>query len=233
MLDSSKYTGGRLLKANTWAEMFKPQVIVPASQFYPTMQLIKPSWTTYGLGWFQHDYKGRKVNYHTGSLPGEIAMHAQLPSEKLGFFFIGNKDHAELRHAMVYKTFDLFALGGTTDWSNSFKVLYDGIEEKITTATNARFEGRKENTKPDHALADYAGTYHHSLYGAIHVERTADGLKLNMNQFVFATASHWQYETFLVRYDEKWMGKSLITFHTGDQGKVTEIESDGIRFTKQ
>ncbi|MFM8348710.1 MAG: serine hydrolase domain-containing protein, partial [Bacteroidota bacterium] len=82
MLDSSKYSGGRLLKPATWTELFRPQVIVPASQMYPTMQLVKPSWTTYGLGWFQHDYKGRKINYHTGSLPGEIAMHAQLPSEK-------------------------------------------------------------------------------------------------------------------------------------------------------
>ncbi len=233
MLDSSKYAGGRLLKPSTWAEMFKPQVIVPASQFYPTMQIIKPSWTTYGLGWFQHDYKGRKVNYHTGSLPGEIAMHAQLPSEKLGFFFVGNKDHAELRHAMVYKTFDLFALGGTTDWSSSFKTLYDGIEARINTATQSKFEGRNENTKPDHQLSEYAGTYHHKLYGTITAEQTSDGLKINLNQFVFATATHWQYETFLVQYNEKWMGKSFITFQTGENGKVTEVESDGIHFIKQ
>lgn len=60
MLDSSKYEGARLLKVATWNELFKPQVIVPANQFYPTMVLTKPNWTTYGLGWFQHDYKGKK-----------------------------------------------------------------------------------------------------------------------------------------------------------------------------
>ena len=160
-------------------------------------------------------------------------MHAQLPSENLGFFFVGNKDHAELRHAMVYKTFDLFALGGTTDWSSSFKTLYDGIEARINTATQAKFEGRNENTKPDHQLSEYAGTYHHKLYGTITAEQTSDGLKINLNQFVFATAKHWQYETFLVQYNEKWMGKSFITFQTGENGKVTEVESDGIHFIKQ
>ncbi|MFM7856562.1 MAG: serine hydrolase domain-containing protein, partial [Flammeovirgaceae bacterium] len=124
MLDSSKYQGGRLLKPTTWAEMFKPQTLVPASQFYPTMQLIKPNWMSYGLGWFQHDYKGKKINYHTGSLAGEVAIHAQLPDAKLGFYFFGNYDHAEVRHALVYKTFDLFALGGNRDWSKEFLKLY-------------------------------------------------------------------------------------------------------------
>ncbi|MDZ7646102.1 MAG: serine hydrolase domain-containing protein [Cytophagales bacterium] len=124
MLDSSKYSGGRLVKAATWNELFKPQVMVTASQFYPTAQLTKPNWTTYGLGWFQQDYKGRKVNFHTGSLAGETAIHGQLPSEKLAIYVFGNSDHAEVRHALMFKAFDHFALGGTTDWSADFNSLY-------------------------------------------------------------------------------------------------------------
>lgn len=98
MLDSSKYEGGkRLVTAKTWMEMFKPQVMVTPSQFYPTAQLTKPNWTTYGLGWFQQDYKGHKVNFHTGSLFGAIAINGQLPDEKLGVYVFGNYDHAEVR----------------------------------------------------------------------------------------------------------------------------------------
>lgn len=114
MLDSSKYSGGRLLKKETWQEMFKPQTLVPPGEFYPTAQITKPNWTTYGLGWFQHDYKGKKLNFHTGSLAGLTAINAQIQDEKIGFYIFENYDHAELRHALMYKALDLFALGGST-----------------------------------------------------------------------------------------------------------------------
>ncbi len=128
MLDSGKYAGGRLVKPTTWTEMFKPQVMVTESQFYPTAQLTRPNWTTYSLGWFQQDYKGKKINYHTGSLAGETAIHGQLPESKLAIYVFGNYDHAEVRHALMFKAFDLFALGGTRDWSAEFNSLYKNIQ---------------------------------------------------------------------------------------------------------
>src|SRR5205814_1640582 len=70
MLDSTKLKNKRLLKPETYAALFTPQAIVTADEFYPTMQLTKPHWTTYGLGWFQEDYKGKMIQFHTGSLDG-------------------------------------------------------------------------------------------------------------------------------------------------------------------
>jgi hypothetical protein len=46
MLDSAKVNGKRLLKPGTYAELFKPQAMVTASQFYPTQELTQPHWTT-------------------------------------------------------------------------------------------------------------------------------------------------------------------------------------------
>ena len=51
--------GRVLLKPATVEELFKPQTMVTAEAFYPTARLTKPKWTTYGLGWFQQDYRGR------------------------------------------------------------------------------------------------------------------------------------------------------------------------------
>ena len=79
MIDSSKYPGGRLVKPPTWNELLKPQNFVDEASFYPTARLTKPNFTTYALGWFQQDYKGKKLNFHTGSLAGEIAIHGQIP----------------------------------------------------------------------------------------------------------------------------------------------------------
>jgi CubicO group peptidase (beta-lactamase class C family) len=233
MIDSSKYSGGRLLSAKTWTEMFKPQVLVPPGQFYPTAALTKPNWTTYGLGWFQHDYKGRKVNFHTGSLAGATAIHAQLPDEKLGVYVFGNYDHAEVRHALVYKTFDLFALGGTRDWSAEFLKLYGNIQAGADKQEKDFEALRAANTRPSLALKDYAGTYTDPLYGTVVITLEGDQLVAEANKFVTARFSHWHYDTFRGWYDKKWYGKGNMSFVIGSNGKISTVNFDGIEFNRE
>lgn len=233
MIDSSKYSGGRLLKPGTWAEMFKPQVLVPASEFYPTAQLTKPNWTTYGLGWFQQDYKGRKINFHTGSLAGATAIHAQLPDEKLGIYVFGNYDHAEVRHALVFKMLDHFALGGNRDWSADFLKLYGNIraggEKQL-----AEFEAKRvANTKPSLPLKEYAGSYTDPLYGTVVVSLEGNDLVAEANKVLKAKVQHWHYDTFRGWYDRKWYGKANVSFVIGADGKVAAVSFDGIDFAKE
>lgn len=241
MLDSSKYpstgsgqvAGGRLLKASTWAEMFKPHTIVTASQFYPTQRLTRPNWMTYGLGWFQHDYKGHKINFHTGSLAGLIALHAQLPDASLGYFFLGNFDHAEVRHALMYKTFDLFSLGGSRDWSTDFKALYKEQDNR-QEAEIARLEGlRVKDTRPSLNLADYAGTYSDPLYGTVEVMVTGTRLHINMNNVENATLDHWNFDTFYGPWEKAWYGKVVAQFFINPFGKAERVSIDGAEFKKK
>lgn len=232
MLDSSKYSGGRLLSAKTWTEMFKPQVLVTPAQFYPTAKLTKPNWTTYGLGWFQHDYKGKKVNFHTGSLAGAIALHAQLPDEKLGLYVFGNFDHAEFRHALMYKAFDLFALGGTRDWSAEFLKLYQGIQNENEKKQTEFEQQRKTGTNPSLPLAAYAGKYHDPLYGDLILTVDGDQLIANLNNFVKASFTHWHYDTFRGYFEKRWYGKSNLVFSLDANGKVTHVNFAGFLFKR-
>jgi CubicO group peptidase (beta-lactamase class C family) len=231
MLDSSKYEGGRLLKAATWTEMFKPQVIAPAT-FYPTNQLLKPNWTTYGFGWYQHDYKGRKVNLHTGSLAGAVAIHAQLPDEKLGIYVFGNYDHAEVRHALVYKAFDLFALGGTRDWSTDFKKLYDNINARSEKAQKDFEASRVMNTKPSLAIESYAGKYNNPLYGIVEISTNGNQLIVNVHNFGKATLEHWHYDTFRGWFSKRWWGKVNAVFSIGANGKLSGVNFNGVDYRK-
>ncbi len=232
MLDSGKYAGGRLLSAQTWTEMFKPQVLVPPAQFYPTMKLTRPNWTTYGLGWFQQDYKGRKINYHTGSLAGAIAIHGQLPDEKLGIYVFGNYDHAETRHALMFKAFDLFALGGNRDWSAEFLKLYTEIQA-INEKNQKQFEGQRvPDTKPTLAPEAYAGTYRDPLFGELIITVEGDQLRATVNNFVSGTLSHWHYDTYRGWFDKKWYGKTNLTFTIGPNGKVQKTTFAGMEFNR-
>ena len=233
MLDSSKYERGRLLKKSTWVELFKPQVIVPASQFYPTMQLIKPNWMTYGLGWFQHDYKGKKINYHTGSLAGEVAIHAQMPDSKLGIYVFANYDHAEVRHALVYKAFDLFALGGNRDWSAEFLKLYQGIKAKSDQVEKDFEAKRMSNTNPSRSLEEYAGKYTSPLYGELEITLADKKLLFNTNNFLKATLTHWHYDTFRGMFDKDWYGNALASFSLNATGKIEKVNFEGKEFVKK
>ncbi|MBL7846191.1 MAG: serine hydrolase [Cyclobacteriaceae bacterium] len=239
MLDSTKYpstssgqAGGRLLKPATWAEMFKPHTFVTPSQFYPTQKLTNPNWMTYGLGWFQHDYKGHKINFHTGSLSGLIALHAQLPDQSLGYYFLGNYDHAEVRHALMYKAFDLFALGGTRDWSTEILSLYKDLNNNQEKEI-ARLEGmRVKDTKPSLPLSDYAGKYTDPLYGTVEVSATATGLKVVMNNIETATLEHWNYDTFYGPWEKAWYGKAIAQFTLTPFGKVEKLVFEGLELRK-
>jgi hypothetical protein len=232
MLDSSKYDGGRLLQPKTWAEMFKPQTLVPASEFYPTMQIIKPNWTTYGLGWFQHDYKGKKINYHTGSLSGLVAIHAQLPDEKVGIYVFENLDHAEVRHALVYKAFDQFALGGTRDWSKEFLTLYSGIKAKNEQQEKDFETKRALNTSPSLPLQEYTGKYSDPLYGDLEITLQDNKLVIDINHYEKATVEHWHYNTFRGMYQHDWDGHALANFTLNTKGEVQKINLDGMEFSK-
>lgn len=240
MLDSSKlpstslgqFAGGRLLKPQTWAEMFKPQTLVTSSQFYPTQQLTKPNWMTYGFGWFQHDYKGHKVNFHTGSLAGLIALHAQLPDASLGYYFLGNLDHAEVRHALMYKAFDLFSLGGTRDWSTEIKSLYADLanrQEKQVASLEAQ---RVKDTKPSLALIDYAGTYTDPLYGMVVVSVQGNVLRINLNDVVTGTVEHWNFDTFYGPWDKTWYGKFAVQFKLNALGKIESMTLNGAEYKR-
>ncbi|TXH28412.1 MAG: serine hydrolase [Cyclobacteriaceae bacterium] len=232
MLDSSKYAGGRLVKPTTWVELFKPQVIVPANQFYPTAQLTKPNWTTYSLGWFQQDYKGKKVNFHTGSLAGETAIHGQLPESKLGIYIFGNLDHAEVRHALMFKAFDAFALGGTRDWSTEFHTLYKNLGAQAEQKQKEQDLQRIPNTKSSLALTEYTGKYASSLYGETHVTTEGNSLIISINNVVSARLDHWHYDTFSGWFDKRWWGKTKAQFRLDASGKATILEVEGMEFTR-
>ena len=232
MLDSGRYAGKVLLKPATWAELFKPQALVTDSQFYPTQQLTKPVWKTYGLGWFQHDYRGHRINFHTGSLTGMVAIHGQLPDQKLAVYVQANLDHAELRHAIMYRAFDEFALGISRDWSADFQKLYGGLKQKAKAAERKADSTRVLNTKPSLPLTTYIGSYTDPLYGKAEVTMQDGKLHLSVNNLLAGKLDHWHYDTFRLTYDQFWNGTDQVNFLVNAQGKVGKLNWGGAELIK-
>ncbi len=234
MIDSSKYANGRLIKPESWQFLLKPQTLVTEAQFYPTQYLTKPNFTTYGMAWFQQDYKGYKLNFHTGSLAGATAIHAQLPDKKFGIYVFGNLDHAELRHALVFKALDLFELGGDRDWSKEFLHLYDSINLEAKKRDSLNTPKQIANTKPSLALESYAGHYENELYGFIDITIKDGKLAFVRNKKLKGVYEHYHYDVFKIVYDDKWLSTIGFTkFNLKTNGTVDAIVMNtGIAFIK-
>lgn len=234
MLDSGKYDGGRLIQPATWVELFTPQIVIPPAQFYPTALQTQPHWTTYALGWFQHDYRGQKVNFHTGSLSGEIALHGQLPDHRLGFFFVGNLDHAEVRHALLYRAFDQFALGLDRDWSAEFKMLFQRADQEFMRKTKAIADGRVPGTTAAPA-SELVGSYTSPLFGTASLTQEDTRLRLRINGIDSGTMEHWHYDTYRVQWDkeEDNEGITLFSFIRNQAGRIAELRTPRMSFQKE
>jgi CubicO group peptidase (beta-lactamase class C family) len=225
ILDSGRVDGKRLLKPETFAELLKPQTMVPSGEFYPTARLTHPHWTTYGLGWFQQDYNGRAVDFHTGSIDGMVAIIALIPDERLGVYVLANADHVEARHALMLKAFDLWGPTPSKgrDWSRELRALYGDMQTKATLAEKAAEAKRVTGTKPSLPLARYAGVYSDSLYGDVTVTTTGDSLRVKVGTLE-GTLEHWQYDTFRLRWDNRWQGSELLTFVLSTDGVPARVE---------
>ena len=229
MLDSGRAPDGRpLLRPGTWAELLRPQTIVTAAGFYPTARLTRPHWTTYGLGWFQHDYAGRKVDFHTGSIDGMVAIVALVPDERLGLVVLANTDHAELRHALMYRAIDLYLGNAPRDWSAELRALYAGLDARADSARRAAEARRVPGTRPSLPLEKYAGTYADSLRGSVTVTAEGGVLRLRAGaESSAATLEHWHYDAFRVRWDDAWRGTGMVTFTIGAAGEPDRMEMGG------
>jgi CubicO group peptidase (beta-lactamase class C family) len=232
LLDSGRVNGSRLVSAQNFHELFRPQVVGPPNGFYPTSRIIKPHWETYGFGFFEEDYRGKFVAYHTGSLAGRTAIIGLIPDERVGVYVLGNLDHAEFRHALMYKAFDLFAGTAETparDWSAEFLKLY-GDAEKLGEAQRAtRDAQRVMGTHPSLALEKYAGTYVHPAWGDLTIRMDNGALRVSIGSGADNTGllEHWNYDTFRASLGDGRGGWSTLTFALDPAGNVASVMLDG------
>ena len=224
--------GKRLLSERTFTELFRPQTIAPEGM-YPTTRLVRPHWMTYALGWFQQDYRGRAVDFHTGSIDGMIAILGLIRDERLGVVVLGNLDHAELRHALMYTVFDRYAGKPDRDWSAELLQLY-GEQAKRATEVRARIEAQRvTGTSPSLPLERYVGTYKDPVRGEVVVTLDEGVLQLRYGTGFVGRLEHWHFNTFRASWSAEWREPTLVNFLLGAAtGRPDVLELMGGRFVR-
>lgn len=222
--------GERLISETGLAEMFEPQQLASKADFYPTVALTQPHWRSYGLGWFQQDFQGRKIDFHTGSLSGLVALIGLDRAGDRAVVVLGNRDHAEMRHAVLWEVMDHGADTARRDWNREIFDLYASSRSDSERKWSEKKDQRLKHTKPALPLEAYAGTYRSARNGDIVVQRKGRELELN-TALVTLSMQHWQLDTFLVEYPA-WEMREFGTFRIGTDGAVSGLELFGDIFAR-
>lgn len=214
--------GERLISEAGIADMFEPHQLAAPGDFYPTVALTRPHWRSYGLAWFQQDFQGRKIEFHTGSLSGLIAIIGLDRGGDRAVVVLGNRDHAEMRHAVLWEVMDENPPGERRDWNREIFDLYRDREDRTRDDWSELEAKRLRKTRPSLPESAYLGTYEGPMLGRIRVEEDGRDLVLKTRR-VELRMSHWQLDTFLLEY-EPWGLREFAEFRIGPDGAIDSLE---------
>lgn len=238
LLARGVWNGRRLVSEASFEEMFKPQTIVSLEEFYPTASLTKPWFMGYGLGWFLQDYRGHKIAFHTGSIDGTVAIVGLLPDLELGVVAFANRDHAEVRHALMFRVFDTYLRGPRRDWSTDLKTLYDSLRAEDDREAAETEANRVSGTRPGLPLEAFTGTYSHPAVGPIEVRRERgpeskeEHLVLVRSEFLTADLEHWHFDVFRANWRKPWLTPDLVEFEIDPTDTVSRLRIWGYELAR-
>lgn len=224
MLDSGRVGTTRLIQPSTFGEIVAPQIRAPMEE-YPALELARPHFFSYALGWFVQDYNGETVWMHTGSIDGMSALIGLVPGEKLGVYVLASLDHAELRHALMYEVFDLYARPGGQphrDWSADLKSLFAAQRAGRRPAAAA---GTGTEPAPTSMPLDrYAGTYTDSTFGTITVTLANGVLRARYGNWDIGELAHLTFDRFRSVTRDSLEGESVLTFVPDGDGHARAVQ---------
>jgi len=231
-LGNGKFEGKQLLSTSTAAEMHTPQTIIRMEGIWGLAH-PESNFLSYGLGWFLADYKGQKLVHHGGNIDGMSALVAMLPDENTGVVILTNMNSSFLTYALMYRLFDGYLGAEPKDWSAELLEAIQGFEEAGEAAEKKQEEQRAKGTKPSLALTEYVGTYADSMYGEAKVAMEGDHLVMRYGSAFVGDLEHWHYDTFRAAWRDAHLGKALVAFTIGIDGKASELKVENMaEFTR-
>lgn len=219
LLGFGELGGTRLLDESVVAEMFTPQMAVPAVG--PREVPI----TTYGLGWFVETYRGRLMVSHTGSIDGFYSIVALLPTDGLGVVVLTNRSQHHVPEVVARWVFDRFLGLPEINWSARYLEQDELLSRERAEAEAAREAQRKEGTRPTVPPSQLAGRYRHPAYGDFIIDEDDDGLTASFHGMT-GDLVHFHDDVFLFKVSSWGLrDEFVVRFQYGSDGSVLSLAS--------
>jgi CubicO group peptidase (beta-lactamase class C family) len=216
--------GGRLFSEAAHEQMWKPLVLQPVEPQPAPLKAIQPMFDAYALGWEVRDYAGTKIVWHSGAVFGFLTAVVLIPERHVGFSIEINSEDGEIIRGLMYELLDHYLGRAHVDWVARYRA------EKQRRVAEALTALKTKTASPAHGgpslpISGYAGTYDDPWYGNI-VVNAADGklaIDFKSTPHMTGTLAHWQYDTFVTRFDDKTIEPAYVTFNLDADGKVDRI----------
>jgi CubicO group peptidase (beta-lactamase class C family) len=221
-LNQGKIGDKQLVSRDALTELITPQILTGGPLKH---EEVLPG--SYGMAWGITPYRGNYLVSHDGMIEGFTAHVGFIPGKNIGLVILTNRaDNYEFISSLSFSTYDR-ALGlKEISWSKRLIDEFPAALAGLKANRETEEKNRKKDTKPSHALADYAGKYEHPAFGAVKIEFKDNNLVFSLRDIkdTITTLKHFQYDTF------KTSSKSIIggfdmkmTFMMNEKGDIDRL----------
>ncbi len=221
LMNNGQYNGKQVLPPKALAATMEPAIALPNAA-----GLTRGWWEVlnqaYGMGRWTASYRGHLIAFHGGDLPGFHSQISFMPNEHIGVivFVIGNHI-APLYNPISYNVYERLLGMDPTPWTDRLLDIRLKGKKASAEARSKEGFGRIPDTKPSHALADYAGEYEHPAYGSLKIGMKNNSLQFDFHKIILPLA-HFHYDRFDTPNDEE-NGKWSLNFSTNPQGDLDKV----------
>jgi CubicO group peptidase (beta-lactamase class C family) len=217
-------SGGQLFSEASSAAMWNPETIIPIGPVPPGFEATKPMFKAYALGWEVSEYGGAKIISHSGGVFGFITMVVLIPEKNVGFAITLNAEEGAVRRGLTNELLDHYLGRSFADWPAKYKTLLTNMltNSKAAVETKAATPAK---VGPSLSLDRYVGQYKDPWYGRMTVSQGKSGLAIDFNDTprMSGPMVHYQYDTFIARFEDKGIEPAYVTFGLDAEGKVDKI----------
>lgn len=235
MLNKGQWSDTHVFSSDQYYKLVSPQTMINAGS---AERIGGTHFSTYGLGWFMKDYKGRKIINHGGGLPGFHSKVVFVPEDSIGYVILAN-ELSLLVPALDKEILDFHlndSLSGHLSKYLDYKVKQkENDDAKLLKIKESRIQG----TKPSLGLEKYAGVYEDEMYGKAEIKLVENQLSLTLlpaKKLFTSKLNHWHYDTFRVKLNDPFLPEGFVTFQLGEDGEIAgfkiNIENPDFHFYK-
>jgi hypothetical protein len=142
----------------------------------------------------------------------------------VGFSILINSEDGEIINGLLFELLDHYLGQPANDWPAKFRALK---QQRLNDALKAyrSVAASPANVGPSLPLPRYTGTYADPWYGKIDVAQVDGNLRIDFKSTprMGGLLEHWQYDSFVTRFDDKTIEPAYVTFGLDADGKVERI----------
>jgi CubicO group peptidase (beta-lactamase class C family) len=215
---------GRLFSEAAHDEMWRPTVLQPIRAFPGDLARTVPLFNTYALGWDVCDYRGAKIVWHGGAVFGFQTVVVLLPDKHVGFSIEINSEDGQVILGLMYELLDHYLGQAANHWPEKFIAFKQARVSEALKAYQANTTAPAK-AGPSLPLERYAGVYNDPWYGNIEISQSDGKLSIDFKSTprMGGVLEHWQYDSFVTKFDDKTLEPAYVTFGLNADGKVERI----------